>query len=427
MNIKEVLREEKLKVKPTEETIKELKNKVNELILCLEKELKKQKVPADVFIGGSFAKGTLLKRKDYDIDVLIRFDWRLEKISDILERIVNNTSKLLNKKTEKLHGSRDYFRIYDGEAIFEIIPVYKIKKPREARNITDLSYFHVNYVKKKLKGKKIAEEILLSKSFCKAQGVYGAESYINGFSGYGLECLLINYGSFLKMLKELVKVKIGERIILDPGKHYKKKNDVLFSLNEARLQSPIILVDPTWKERNVLAALSRECFEKFSARAKDFLKNPSKKFFETSQKDAEKIKEIAKKKKGEFLQVDIETNKQEGDIAGTKMKKFSRFIESELRRYFDVIEREFIYSEGQKAEFYLAVKPKKKIVIYGPPIEMKSHAISFKKKHKNSYIKKGKLYSEIKANFSARDFLQKWAEKNKGKMNEMGIVGMRVD
>ena len=34
------------------------------------------------------------------------------------------------------------------------------------------------------------------------------------------------------MLRELVKVKVGERLVIDPAKHYKKKNEVFFELNE---------------------------------------------------------------------------------------------------------------------------------------------------------------------------------------------------
>lgn len=427
MNISQILKDEGLRVKPNKEELNILKRDVDGVVSLLELEIRKQKINADVFIGGSFAKGTLLKREDYDIDIFIRFDWRLKDISLYLEKIVNGVAEKIKKRAEKLHGSRDYFRICNGKVMIEIIPVYKVKKPKEARNITDFSYFHVNYVKKKIRKSRIGDEILLAKSFCKAQGVYGAESYINGFSGYGLECLIINYKSFLKMLKALVKIKIGERIILDPEKHYKNKNDVLFSLNEARLQSPIVLVDPTWKERNVLAALSGESFSRFQEKAKEFLKRPSKKFFETNEKGLNKLKEIAGKKNAEFIQIEIETDRQEGDIAGTKMKKFSRFLESQLKKYFEIFDSEFDYSKGKRANFYLAVKPKSNILIYGPPVEMKKHAKAFKAKHKNYYEKDGKLYNEIKVDFSGREFLERFGKDNKTKIKEMGIVGMKID
>ena len=54
----------------------------------------------------------------------------------------------------------------------------------------------------------------------------------------------------------------------------------MLNLNESKLQSPIVFVDPTFKERNALAALSRETFEKFKKASKVFLRAPSKRYFE---------------------------------------------------------------------------------------------------------------------------------------------------
>ena len=104
---------------------------------------------------------------------------------------MKNTCKKLNLKLERLHGSRDYFRAYvkNKNMYFEVIPVAKIKKVHEERNVTDLSFFHVPYVKRKIRGHE--DELLLAKTFYHAQKVYGAETYVRGFSGYALECLII--------------------------------------------------------------------------------------------------------------------------------------------------------------------------------------------------------------------------------------------
>lgn len=425
MNINEILKREKEILIPKNEDLKKLNDNIKELVSLLEKEIKKQKINVDVFIGGSFARGTLLKIDKCDIDIFVRFDWKIDDISSLLERIVNGMSKGRGLKIVKIHGSRDYFRIEKDKVIFEIIPVYKIRKPREARNVTDLSYFHVNYVKRKLRRIKLAKEIISAKRFCQAQRVYGAESYIQGFSGYALECLIIYYKSFLKMLRELVKVE--DRVILDPEKHYRNKEEVLFSLNESRLQSPIILVDPTWKERNVLAALSKDTFKRFKDKAREFLKKPSMNFFEFIGIDADNLRKVAKSRKGEFVHSKIYTDKQKGDIAGTKMKKFSRFLENEIKKYFDIFAHEFNYDKGQEADFYLVVKQKNKIVIYGPPLNMKEHAAAFRKRHKKAFEKGGNLYAEEKVDFSCKKFLEKFAKDQKKKLEEMGIVEMKVE
>lgn len=415
---------EKLDLLPSKEEYSLLKNESSLISGKLRDEIKALKINADVFIGGSFAKGTIVKKEEHEIDIFVRFDWRYLELSDDLEKIVKNVSRKLSLPYERIHGSRDYFRIKMGNILFEIIPVLRIKKPREARNVTDLSYFHVNYVKRKI-NKKLAREIVLAKTFCKARGVYGAESYIQGFSGYGLECLIIYYKSLEKMLKELSKAK--ERIIIDPEKKYAKKDDVLINLNESKLRSPVVLVDPTWRERNVLAALSNETFDKFRMAAEKFLKNPTIAYFIERRIDIDKIENEAEKKKAEFLHVRIKTNKQPGDIAGTKLKKFYRFMYLELERYFDIMKSEFVYNDKQSADSYMIIKSKKEIIKTGPPIAMKEACIAFKKRNKKVFEKNGVLYSIININYSARRFLNDYVKKYAKKLKEMNITNIEIN
>ena len=97
-------------------------------------------------------------------------------------------------------------------------------------------------------------------------------------------------------------------------------------MNESKIQGPIILVDPTWKERNVLSALSLETLKIFQETANNFLKNPSERFFYLERFNEEKFRKDATKKGAGFLKVIMITDKQQGDIAGTKMRKFSKFL-----------------------------------------------------------------------------------------------------
>jgi tRNA nucleotidyltransferase (CCA-adding enzyme) len=403
--------------------LKHLKKEVNNFVSLIKKEILKRKIEVEVFVGGSYAKGTLIKNGKYDIDVFLRFDPIINDISRITEEIVMGVSKY-GYKVRKVRGSRDYFTMEKEDTRFEVIPVLRIKNVKEGKNVTDLSYFHVNYVKNRIRKKNLAMEIMLAKKFCKAQRVYGAESYISGFSGYGLECLIIHYGSFEKMLKELIKV--DETIVLDPEKLYKKKQDVLLELNENKLQSPIILVDPTWKERNSLAALNWESFRRFQNAAKKLLKNPSREFFRTAKLNIEKMKEFAKKNKSEFLEIEIETNRQEGDIAGTKMKKFSRLLKREIEKYFYIVRDEFDYNMGKKSRFYLVISPKKQVIKPGPPVSMKENVKKFKRKNKNVFEKDGLIYSRINVNFSGRKLLKRFLRDNKDKVRKMGIVRVVV-
>ncbi len=234
-------------VKPSQEE----RDKIKKIITEFSKKVKIKN--AKIEVGGSIAKDTWLKG-EHDIDIYIKFNKKLYEKKDISAI----TQKALEKhhETERVHGSRDYYRIYESEYIIEVIPILDISKASQAKNITDISPFHVKYIKKH---KKLVDEIRLAKAFCKANNLYGAESYIKGFSGYVLEILTSHYGSFNKLMK--AAAKWDSRTVLDPAQHYKYKN-VLFTMNRSKLTSPLTLVDPVQAERNAAAGLGEKKYLK---------------------------------------------------------------------------------------------------------------------------------------------------------------------
>ena len=407
MKIQDILKREIEKIKPNAEEFVLIKKKAEEFVSELEKARRKNKIKAEVFIGGSLAKRTILKRKEYDIDIFVRFDKKYEdgKISELLAKLIRG---------KRIHGSRDYFQVEKGGIIFEVIPVVKVNKAKEARNVTDLSFFHVSYVKNKIKKKpKLADEIMLAKHFCYAQKCYGAESYIKGFSGYALELLIVYYKGFVNFLKAIAKSK--EQIVIDPEKYYKNKEDVLQNLNEAKITS-IVFVDPTFKERNALAGLSKETFEKFKIIAKKFWSKPSVNYF--------KEKEIDEKKFNLILEA--VTNKQEGDIAGSKLLKFSNFLALEIEKYFLINNREFEYDNKKKAIFFFNIKKRKERILSGPPITSLENVVAFKKKHKHVFIKDSRVYAKEKVSMNVRGFVLGFRKENKTRMKDMGITGLKL-
>jgi len=405
MEIKQLLKKEieNFKIEPNE------KSKIDKIALEfkreVQKEIKKKKIKAEVFIGGSLAKGNLIKKSEYDIDIFVRFSdkYKEEELSEKLEKILENFNKT------RIHGSRDYFKIVKENIILEVIPTVRVKKAKDARNVTDLSYFHVSYILGKIrKNKKIADEILLMKGFCYGCNAYGAESYIKGFSGYAVELLMSYYESFVKFLKEVVA---KDKLIIDAGKFYKNKEDVMNNLNESKLSSPIIFVDPTFKERNALAALGEETFSRFKKRAKEFLKNPSERFF-----IGEKINEA----RFNFI-LEAETDRQEGDIAGSKLLKFFNFITRNMERYFEIKKNNFEYLGEKKARYYFSVRKKENILFMGPPVENKQDGDKFKKAHKKIEVEKGRMVAREKNNINEDNFL---LQLNRLRMIEMGIVSI---
>jgi tRNA nucleotidyltransferase (CCA-adding enzyme) len=417
MKIKEILKKEIGLIKPSSEEIARIEPELKELIKSIEEKIKKQKISAEIFVGGSFAKKTLIKKEKYDIDVFIRF----AKVQDE-KKISGILQKLLPKNAKKIHGSRDYFslnkEINETNVDFEIIPVIKIKNPLEAKNIMDLSYFHVNYIKKKIaKTPGLADEIKIAKAFVHFQGCYGAESYINGFSGYALELLIIYYKSFINFIKCVVK-NSGEKIVIDTEKFYKNKEAILREVNEAKLSSPIVLIDPTFKERNAVAALSQETFNRFKKSCIDFLKKPSLEFF----KKKDNVCLLEKKYKNKLIKLILLTEKQAGDIAGTKLKKFYNFFLTKIERYFKIKEKYFEYDEKSNiGRIYLVLDPRKEIIFSGPPVKMEDRLREFKKEHKKVIINGGKSYAKEKNNLTFEKFLNDFSNKEEKIIREMGI------
>ncbi len=418
--VKNLLKEILEKTKPPEEDLKRIKAGVDSFCKEIESNIRKYKIDAELFVGGSFAKGTVIKKDKYDVDVFIRYDkkYKNTEISNITQKLIDK-SKAINV----VHGSRDYFRVdYGGNFFIELIPVRKIKNPKEHENITDLSYLHVKYINKKVKQKYILDEIKIAKAFCYANGCYGAESYIHGFSGYSLELLVYYYKGFEKFINAMAKLDTKkEKLIIDIEKQFKNKKDVLMDLNSSKLSSPVILIDPTYKQRNVLAALSQETFEKFQKSCKEFLENPSINNFELKKIDFNKVRQNSIKKGKDFIVIKTSTDKPEGDIAGSKLLKFYEYLTKEISRFFTVKERGFEYSNKHYADSFFIAEKKKEIIYSGPYLKDKDNCNKFRKEHKEVYEKAGRLYAKEKMNLNLKDFLDKWKNKNIKIINEMYI------
>ena len=428
-NVNKILKDVRKKVNPSKEELGSIDKFVKNFVLELGKKLHSNRISAEVFIGGSFAKKTMIKKGQYDIDIFVRFEER-HKGSDISKLTLRalkevKTLKREDKKIILIHGSRDYFKVnVNSDFFIEIIPVMKVKNPKQAENITDLSYFHVNYIKKKLKTEKMLEEVRLAKAFCHANKCYGAESYINGFSGYALELLIYHYKSFLGFVKGISKIKGKE--LIDIEKLYKNKYEIAMNMNSAKMISPIVLIDPTYKERNALAALSKETFEKFQEACKSFLKAPSTNSFEIKEIDLGRMKKNAEKSKSEFILINAETDKQEGDVAGSKLAKFYKHLREELEKSYKISNKGFDYNGKREAEYFFVVKKKSEIIQQGPRLKDSENVRLFKKHHKNTFAKKDRIYAREKMKKNIKEFIRNWKSKNSDKMKAMHVKNLEV-
>jgi tRNA nucleotidyltransferase (CCA-adding enzyme) len=417
---KNIFKEILERTKPSEEDLKGIKKNVDSFCKDVKSRIKKYKIDAEIFVGGSFAKGTVIKKGKYDVDVFIRYDkkYKNEELSSLTEKLIGKF-----RDTLIIHGSRDYFRVNYGNNFFiELIPVRKIIRPKDYENITDLSYLHVKYINKNIKYQSLLDEIKIAKAFCYSNGCYGAESYIHGFSGYSLELLVYYYKGFEKFINAMTKVNPGkEKLIIDIEKKFKNKKDVLMDLNSSKLNSPIILIDPTYKQRNVLAALSQETFEKFQEACKAYLKNPSIKHFEIKKIDIERLREDVRKKGKEFALVKATTDKPEGDVAGSKLLKFYNHLTKEISRFFIIKNKGFEYDNDQSARYFFVGEKKREIIYSGPYKDDEINSVKFLGEHRQTYEKDKRLYAKEKVEFSLKEFLEIWKVKNEKIIKEMYI------
>jgi len=386
------------------------KNAVDKCITVLNSinfKIKKKKIKANAVLGGSIAKGTFLK-DDYDCDIFVKFNlsYKKEDISNLLEKILKTFPGL-----SRIHGSRDYFQFSMKDIMFEVIPVLDIKKAKYSVNITDCSPLHVKWVRDNLrKNSDLADEIRLAKAFCKTCNIYGAESYLRGFSGHVLDILVIYYNGFIPLLKNAIKWK--EQEVIDFNNYY--KGCALERLNKSKL-SPLIVIDPIQPERNAAAVLSNKNFLLFKKSAKNFLKKPSKRFFEKKEITIKELKEKSKGKK--LILLDIKALDGKEDVVGSKLLKVFNYVDKNLvLNGFTVYEKSWKWNKKEKALFWFILNDEVLSEFFkyvGPPIKDKENSKQFMKKHKKTFTQSKRICANVKRNFRKPEELIKALKKGK--------------
>ena len=383
------------KIKPSEKSHDVALKIVSEFLNKIEKSAKNQKVKCDFFVGGSFGKNTYLKG-NFDVDVFCRFDlsYKEAELSLLLEKILTDT-KL---KFKKQKGSRDYFSLTFGpkekEMFFEIIPNRNIKNLKDALNSTDVSPFHVEFVKKmSQKNPKLTDEIRLAKQYFKAKGLYGAESYINGFSGHVIDILICYYGS-LEML--LLDAKTwGEQKCIDISSFYNSKESVMKSISEDKI-SNLIVVDPILKGRNAARALLEDKYYKFILASQNFTLFVEKDFEIIKKTQGDVLKFAKNFSKENNLKViiykfDFKISNESEDIIGSKLLKLYTRLNAYFISYdFNVFKENFFIDMEEEVcifvYYFEKVELSKIKIAHGPKVFMSSDIARFLNSRKDFFV-----------------------------------------
>ncbi|MFQ5621534.1 MAG: hypothetical protein ACE5FT_06865, partial [Candidatus Nanoarchaeia archaeon] len=338
-------------------------------------------------IGGSFAKDTHLKG-DHDVDVFVKFSLRY-KSKDISEMLADAFKTL---KMERVHGSRDYFQLKKGTLLYEIVPVLDISQNKQAQNTTDFSPWHVDWVERN--GKNLKGDIRLAKKFCKAAKVYGAESFIRGFSGHVIDILVIHYGGFIPFLEAALTWK--PKVIIDFADHY--QGQVLRMMDKSKTEGPLIVVDPVQHRRNASSSLGKEKFFAFKRAAQNFLAAPSLDDFEERPLDVKRVR----MKKGTVIILEIDSKKARRDVAGSKLLQLFDYVGRHIEE-FDLKEKGWEWTEGQVATMWWSCQKKQlplMTIKEGPPENALHHKDAFLDKYPKAFVKNHRFYARIRRDWT---------------------------
>ena len=128
------------------------------------------------------------------------------------------------------------------------------------------------------------------------------------------------------------------------------------------------------------------------------------------------------------IKIKVKTNKQKGDIAGTKSKKFFDFFLMKLQKEFKVKKSDFEYDDNKNLSiFYFILGKKKDEVIRGPHITHIEHVKQFKKKHPSAFIKGHYTYVKLSHIDSFSVWFKDFKKTYKKVMKQMGITELKIE
>jgi len=357
------------KITPSKEYKKKIEKIVKELDELIAKEIIKRNLPATIELVGSVAKDTYLK-DDLDIDFFIKFPTKYKK--ELIGKNALSVGKTILTDTEESYAEHPYIRGYYKKYKVEIVPCYKIEKASQKLSAVDRTPLHTKYVKENLAESK-KSEVLLLKQFLKGIRCYGAESEIEGFSGYLCEILIIEYGDFNTLLKNAQSWKIGEKIALSKAKY-------------PGFNTPLTFIDPVDTNRNVASAVSKEKFDLFIRACNEYLKKPQITFFfpkKIKPWSLNKIKQNPEINRFRYIGIKLKKPDTIPENLYPQVRKAARSICNTSERYdFKIYDSSF---HVDNSDIYIIIKSKKEplsktYVHLGPPVKLKKHASEFLKK-----------------------------------------------
>jgi len=409
--MKQILEKIKKTASPTKKLQQE-KTKIAKLAFDLvRKQTSKYPYIMNVEFGGSYSKGTWLPDKA-DIDIFIKFE---KSVSD--QKFIEISKKIGFEALKKFkpyvrYSDHPYVEAEINRTKVNVVPCYNVKKG-DWKSAADRSPFHTQFMLESLTGT-MKNEIRILKVFLKNNGIYGSEIAKQGFSGYVVEVLIWNFGSFKNVINTFSKIKQGQII----GKATKK------------FDTPIIIIDPIDSNRNLAAAISIENISKFVLLCRAFLEKPSVSFFQ-SKTELFVSKEILEN----VVLIQFNFKPRSPDIIWGQIKRASNSLSTQMDiEDFKVLRKSVITDEKNKASLLFLLQSKeidefnvRKGPEFFSEFDSKSFIKKNRKKSKTMWLgTDGRILSLQKREFYNADLFLRNLLKNH--LNKSGIPkGLKND
>jgi tRNA nucleotidyltransferase (CCA-adding enzyme) len=391
------------RIKPTATEKQKLSALADSLISRINAIGRAEGLDINAILVGSTARSTWLSG-EHDLDIFIMFppevsrEYLKEKGLYVAQKIAAQA-----QSSEERYAEHPYINaVFEGFEV-DLVPAFGVASTAEIKSAVDRTPFHNRFVLSRIKG--LEDDVLLFKQFLKGCGVYGSELKTHGFSGYLVELIVIQYGSFAKALEAAREWKPGLKI--DIEKHA--------SIAQT---DPLVMIDPTDPSRNVAAVLSLDNMCILIDRAREFLKKPDVSFFclrAVEPLHDSEFKKIMYARGTSLIAIEFTPPDEVDDVLFPQLHKMEDSVREMLERYDFRVYNSGVWA-GKKAVLVYELESTVLPILKkhaGPQVWMEEHAEAFKSKYEGSnafsriYIRNGKYMIEIPRKYrTAKELLE---------------------
>jgi len=361
-----------------------------------------------VVLAGSFVRDTWMPHKK-EFDVFIQFPENTNRTD--LETYGLEIGKKVVKSLKGTHmiayAEHPYMRAKIQGYAIDLVPCYRVSSASKIKSAVDRTPFHNKWLEKHMAPSK-APQVRLMKQFTKAQGLYGSDTRVQGFSGYLCELLITKHKTFKFLARAASRWKPG--VFIDIQGHYKPSPN-----SRERLRGqPLVVIDPVDPERNAAAALSEENFGKFVSSCRQLLRNPSLSFFKPEKHvSMSKLSSAVQKRKAKIFGVMFSQPQIIQDVLWPQMRKAAKRLADILEEYDFRVSGWSVWADEEftKGHCLLLLELKswelpQLRTLRGPPVKEKKHADNFLKKYRpmgKTYAKGRYWFAEFRREFRKAD------------------------